>query len=363
MTPALAVWEKLEETHKNLSVIFFGRKHTFSGSKNLSWEYKVINGKKNTVFIDVVSGKLNRFSSVYNFFSPVFVLIGFFQALYFLQKFRPDLILSFGSYVSVPVVLAGWFLGIPVVSHEQSFLPGLATRINFPFSRVVCVSWQETQRYFKNNKKTVLTGNPVRNSLITAIPCQIDQFARLKKPVLFVTGGSQGSMFINRLVFANLKVLLENYSLVHQIGTEQNEKEITESLDALPSELKDRYLFRRNLTDEEMICLYRLSAVVISRSGINTVCELLFFQKKAILIPLPVSAGSEQLVNARFFLSHGIGRVVNQTDCHIEKLLSEIQILTEIKGENNFDLSQIKNASDKIALQVEEIYGRKNCKN
>ena len=88
------------------------------------------------------------------------------------MKEKPDLIFSKGGYVSVPPVVSGWILRIPVITHESDYTPGLATRINSRFSEKILISVGETARYFKKGymARIIETGNPVRQKFFSGDP-------------------------------------------------------------------------------------------------------------------------------------------------------------------------------------------------
>ena len=77
----------------------------------------------------LTTGRLQRTFTRYTIPSLLKVPVGFVQSLQFLRQIKPDVICSFGGYPAVPVVMAGWFLGIPSITHEQTLIPGLANKI------------------------------------------------------------------------------------------------------------------------------------------------------------------------------------------------------------------------------------------
>lgn len=132
LTPALAVMEKLRE--QGWQIVFFGRQHALEGDSSVSVEYQTIT-KLGISFISLTAGRLQRSFTRYTVFSFLKIPIGFIQSFYYLIKFKPTVILSFGGYVALPVALAGWMLKIPIVTHEQSVVPGLANKIIFKFAK------------------------------------------------------------------------------------------------------------------------------------------------------------------------------------------------------------------------------------
>src|SRR5437762_1718707 len=159
----------------------------------------------------IQTGKLRRYVSLQ---TPVDLLVrlpvGFFQALALVRRFKPDAIFSTGGYVCVPTVIAGWLLRVPSLTHEQTALVGLANRVAGRFATRVAISFPQSARYFSPGK-VVLTGNPVRPSILSGDARRAASLFNLDPslPVLYITGGAQGSHAINMAVRDALRRLLE----------------------------------------------------------------------------------------------------------------------------------------------------------
>src|SRR5436305_1641956 len=118
--PALAVIEKLP---KEIEILVVGRKYVFEGDRTLSLEYQTAT-KLRIPFKTLTTGRLQRKFTRYTFNSLLKIPIGLSQATNILTKFKPDAVLSFGGYISVPVTLAASILRIPLVLHEQTLEAG-----------------------------------------------------------------------------------------------------------------------------------------------------------------------------------------------------------------------------------------------
>src|SRR3989338_8397326 len=130
LAPALSVMEALP---KDTEVLFIGRKYGLEGDKALSLEYRTITGL-NILFVGINTGRLQRKLTRYtipSFFKLPFGMIRSFFALF---KFKPQVVVGFGGYVSVPVVLCAYLLRIPVVIHEQTLEAGFANRFLAKFA-------------------------------------------------------------------------------------------------------------------------------------------------------------------------------------------------------------------------------------
>src|SRR3989344_4966493 len=163
LTPALATIEELRKNPDD-EIIFIGRAHATEGDKAASVESTTITSL-GIKFYSINPGRLQRRFTRFTLGSLVKVPVGLIQALGILSRERPQAILSFGSYVAAPVVVAGWILGIPIITHEQTLRSGLSNKLIARFSKKIAVSWEESLEHFPKNK-TVLVGNPIRADLL-----------------------------------------------------------------------------------------------------------------------------------------------------------------------------------------------------
>lgn len=308
LTPALAL---IEAMPKNTQFIFAGRKHALEGDGALSLEYQTVS-KLSIPFIEVSAGRLQRKFSGQTFSSLLKIPKGFFQAISILKKHKPDVVVGFGGYVSVPFGIAASFLAIPLVIHEQAVSPGLANKILSPFASRICISWEETRPFFPR-AKTILTGLPIRKFSNQQLASSFQ--TKTKLPLIYITGGSQGSHFINSLIEQSLGELTKTFNILHQTGDAKEYGDfarLAKMRETLPREIRERYRVEKFIEPNLAGSVLSKVDLVISRSGINTIGELILFKKPALLIPLPIL--SEQKNNALFFKGLGFGEVLFQKD-------------------------------------------------
>lgn len=318
-TPALALIEELER-NREVQIYFFGRKYATEGSKSFSAEYLTIE-KKKIKFFEITTGRLQRRFTRYTISSLFKVPLGLIQSFYYLLKIRPKLIVSFGSYVSVPVVFAGWLLGIESITHEPALVPGLATKINSLFVKRIFLSWPQTQKYFDTTKTQVI-GNLIRKDIFKefAKSRDIRQFLERNKNLLYVTGGNQGSHFLNELIFQSQKYL-KNFSILHQLGTTNFQRDYKRA-----KRIKStNYKATSYISSQDIGAVFNKALIVISRAGSNTLWELVALGKVATLIPLPISASGEQEANAQVLEQAGAAIVLNQETLTSELFIQKIQ--------------------------------------
>lgn len=327
--PILAL---LEELPKDVKVLIVGRKYSLEGDQALSLEY-ITAQKHGIAFQSITTGRLQRKVTKHTFSSFFKLPVGFFQAYIIVKQFAPDIVFSSGGYVSLPVVFAASFCGIPVVLHEQTLGAGLANKIAARFASKICISWKTSQQYFPKHK-TVLTGNPVRKAFFTKDSSQQTIFASIPKTrkIIYVTGGSLGSHAINVLIEGCLPQLLKQYTVIHQTGDAKEFGDfdrlayIRASFDEA---LQKHYIVTKFVDPQEVSVLMSHADLVVARSGMSTITELLYLGKPALLIPLPFSQKNEQRKNAAFFKETGLGDWVEQKSLTPTLLFSKIQDMVE----------------------------------
>jgi UDP-N-acetylglucosamine--N-acetylmuramyl-(pentapeptide) pyrophosphoryl-undecaprenol N-acetylglucosamine transferase len=301
MSPALAVIEQL----KNEDIFYLGRKYTFEKDMAISLEYEEV-VKLGIPFYSINAARLQRKFTKQTIPSLLRFPSGFLQSVKILKQIKPDVVLGFGGYVSLPVVLAAYLLKIPIVIHEQTLEVGFANKIESKFANKVCMSWESSQKYFPK-EKTILTGNPLGSTILQTKPIN-----RNNLPILYITGGSGGSHVINILVEKSLDKLLEKFIVVHQTGDSKEFNDFDRlqiKKDKLDSSILNRYHLQRFYSPAEMAQNLASATLVVGRAGINTVTELIYLEKPALLIPLPFAQKNEQLKNAIFLKELGLGEI------------------------------------------------------
>jgi UDP-N-acetylglucosamine--N-acetylmuramyl-(pentapeptide) pyrophosphoryl-undecaprenol N-acetylglucosamine transferase len=301
-------------------------------------------------YYGVSVGKLRRYFDTKNFTDAFRVMKGYAEAKKHLQTIKPDLVFSKGGYVSVPVVRAAASLKIPCVIHESDITPGLANKLCLSAARVICCNFPETVKTLKN-KKAVLTGSPIRDELrhgnaeAALKLCGFDK----QKPVIMIIGGSLGAGSINDTARAALPTLLEDFQVIHICGDEKVDNMLLDKkgyiqFDYVKSELKD---------------LLAVSELVVSRSGANSICELLALKKPNLLVPLPYSySRGDQIENARSFESQGFSIVIDDDDLSPTLLVDKIHELyfTRAQYIETMEQSSQINSIQTIVDIIEKVY-------
>ena len=272
----------------------------------------------------ISSGKLRRYFDPKNFSDPFKVINGLRQAICLIHKLKPNVIFSKGGFVSVPVLLAARLCRVPAIIHESDITPGLANKIALPGATRICCNFPETMKYLPA-EKAVLTGSPIRQELLTGDAsaaralCGFDE----GRPVLFVVGGSSGSVVINNAVREALPGLLKKFQVVHMCGKDH----LDQSLMKTAGYQQFEYI------GKELRDIFALSDVVVSRAGANSICELLALHKPNLLIPLSAGASrGDQILNAASFEKQGFSMVLKEEDMTAATLSDAAETLYADRG-------------------------------
>ncbi|MFA6106739.1 MAG: undecaprenyldiphospho-muramoylpentapeptide beta-N-acetylglucosaminyltransferase [Patescibacteria group bacterium] len=325
VSPLLAIYDELTsppapligggETGEGYEFLWIGTKH---GVERAMVE------KEGIPFKAIYSGKLRRYFSLKNVSDIFFLKLGFFQSLFIMLKWRPNLVMSAGGFVSVPVVFAAWCLRVPVIIHQQDVRPGLANKLMAPFAKIITVTFEKSLVDY--GKKAVWTGNPVRQSLAENRRQKTDDRnfeSSSNLPVLLVVGGGTGAMFINNLVAESLSELTKFCQIIHVTG--KNKSPIPNH-----QSLITNYHSYEFLPADKMASAIKKADLVVTRAGMSFLTELSISGKPSIIIPIPDSHQSD---NAGYFAERSAAIVLEQAGLSPEKFVSRIkQLLADVKA-------------------------------
>ncbi len=277
---------------------------------------KTLMEAEGVAFKTIATGKLRRYFSWQNFSDCFRIILGCWQAFWYLRAFKPQLVFSKGGFVSVPVACSAWLLRIPVITHEADYSVGLANKIIMLFAREILYTFPQTQKFLRAGSKSQLTGLPIRREVLQGDPeqgkrlCKFPQL--LSKPVLLIMGGSLGAQRINQAVATILRRLLEDFYVVHLTGFGK------ESAAQHPHYAAFAFL------NEELPHILALADLVISRAGANAIFELLSLPRPMLLIPLSQGSRGDQLHNARYFVEQGWAHLLPEEGLDGQKLLAAL---------------------------------------
>lgn len=358
-TPAQAVIESLQKL--GVKIVYVGRRFTMEGDTSArSNEEETLTGL-GVKFIPSVTGRLQYYFTRYTIPSLLKIPLGFCQAFAIILQEKPDVILSFGGYVVVPLVVVGWLFSIPIIIHEQTLVGGLSNRVSAFFADKIAVSFKVKYPFPKD--KMVLTGNPLRGDFLNP-PKYPPRFLRElfiqakvhKLPIIVVTGGNQGSHVINQMISQIINDLTKIACVIHQTGDSKFGDYEKLTRQRMNLKYHQRVVVEKWFGGGDFSFVLKRADLVVTRAGANTLMELAYFGIPALVIPISYLYGDEQNKNAKFFQEVGLARILSQGNLSPEKLFKEIGLmikdLPKLKERAKRQDVVVKDAAKKLALET-----------
>lgn len=288
----------------------------------------ILLSQENFIIRTIASGKIRRYSSLQNITDILFKIpFGILQSFFLLLAIKPDLVFSKGGSGSIAVTYSAKILKIPVFLHESDAVPGLSNQRTSKWAKKIFISFPKTE-YF-NPKKTILSGNPIRNEVLGGDKRDAGELFGLtfSKPIFLIVGGSQGAEAINDFVLRILNDLLKIYEVIHVTGR-KNFKETAKEAEAVIDRDLEKYYHPIAFLDEEKLKhAYAAADIVISRSGSGSIFEIAALGKPSILVPLPSSAGDHQSKNAYNYAEGGACLVLEQENLTPNFFMENVRLL------------------------------------
>jgi UDP-N-acetylglucosamine--N-acetylmuramyl-(pentapeptide) pyrophosphoryl-undecaprenol N-acetylglucosamine transferase len=289
--PGMAIAEAFLEREKGNEVLFIGTERGIEARVLAGGKFPLKMIQARPIKGRSLIGKLKALWSL-----PMAVS----EALAILKEFQPQMVLGVGGYASGPALVAASLLGMKRAIHEQNVIPGMTNRLLKRVSQKIFVSFEETKRYFPE-KKTVVTGNPIRKEILKGRERKKgDRFT------LLIFGGSAGAHRINVSMMealASLNEIKSSLKIIHQTGKDD--------LDFVLKGYEEKgfdAVVRPFI--EEMAATYQMADLVVCRAGASTVAELAVCGRAAILIPYPFAAHNHQRINAQKLVERGAAKMI-----------------------------------------------------
>ncbi|MDF3033538.1 MAG: murG [Alphaproteobacteria bacterium] len=283
--------------------------------------------------------------------------VSFFVALGHMLRFRPLAVVGFGGYPSLPAVLAGKVMCLPTALHEQNAVLGRANRLLARIVKRIAVSYQTVKFTEAFQDKVILTGNPVRKSIIAVRGAPYQSPGPEEPFRVLIIGGSQGARIFSSVI---PKALCELPQELRQrlVVDQQCRKELlditTEAYRQSGISVNARPFF------EDMDRYLREAHLVIGRAGASTIAELTASGRPAILVPFAAAADNHQQANAAVLGESGAALVVLERDfnaANLQKILVKIMGKDKIlktMAQKMYSLGQ-PDATVKLAQMVRDL--------
>lgn len=340
--PALAIAKSLDSKVSNIEFLFVGANNKMEMEKIPNAGYEIIGLW--------ISG-FHRRLTFSNLLFPVKLIYSLISSYFIINKFNPDLVIGTGGFASGPILYVAAKKKIPTLIQEQNSYAGITNRILSSYVNKVCVAYDDMQKFFPA-EKIILTGNPIRDNIITSnlVDVSVSKEFEIDKNKLtvLVIGGSLGAKSINTAIKSKLHLFKENnLNLIWQTG---------ESFGLMAqnaiSEL-NVYGIKNHVFVKDMHIAYQLCDIIISRAGAIAISEICCIGKPTILVPSPNVAENHQYKNAQSLVNKKAALVVNDKDAN-DKLVESIinlynnKVLQSTLGEN-IKKMEVKNSANTIA--------------
>ncbi len=308
--PAMAVADALKE--QGAMVYYVGNK------RNMEFRLAQEKGYK---FLHVGVSGMPRKLNLKFFYWGVRLVRAILYSIKYIKKYKPNAVFATGGYVSAPMLFACRITKTPYMMHDCDAMPGLVTRRLSKRAKYVSLAFEKAKRYIPN-KKTIVTGNPIRAEFKTMT--KDDALSRLglkNKLTLTIMGGSQGAKAINNAAIEILKEFVQEYDLqvIFQTGKKNYDETIEKLKYIYPAWEQEGGILLKPYFDD-MISVLKASDIVISRAGSLSLSEICASGCASILVPYPYAAANHQRINAKYMLENGASVYIEDKDLEPNKL-------------------------------------------
>ncbi len=323
INPAIAIANTLKEQYKDFECLFVGAyggmEATLVPKAGYNIEFVKVRGFKRKLSVSNIDAAIKAVTSVR-------------AAKKIIKRFSPQVVVGTGGYASWAAVKAASALGIPTLIHEQNAFPGVTTRRLSKYADRVCISFDESRKFFDDSvkDKLILTGNPLKPEIINADRSVARKELGLDDQVYILSfGGSLGAEKVNEYVFGMLDSFVKDNSKVraiHATGKNGNAKygQIAENkglTKAQNIEIREYiYDMHRQLAAADL---------VICRAGAITLAENCCMGKPSILIPSPNVTDNHQYKNAKVLADAGAALLLEEAKTDSTVLTTAVKDLTE----------------------------------
>ncbi|ATW28507.1 undecaprenyldiphospho-muramoylpentapeptide beta-N-acetylglucosaminyltransferase [Candidatus Formimonas warabiya] len=317
--PALAIAKGLQNKIREAEILYVGTK------KGLEAE---IVPKAGLPFQTISVEGLSRPFSYRTLASVFKACKGCWEGWHILRAFRPHVVIGTGGYVCGPLVFAAATLGIPTLLHEQNAVPGLTNRILARLVDGICVTFEDSLKYFPAKEKVHLTGLPVRQEIMG-----MERLTGIKalglsanKTTIVVTGGSRGARSLNLAMSRAYGKLLQRdqvqfYHITGPGGYEEMLSFLAQeniSLDGRENLRIVPYLY-------EMEYALAAADIIVGRAGASFLSEIMLRGLPSVLVPYPYAAANHQEYNARSLEKKGAAKMVLDQELEQGKLFTALE--------------------------------------
>ncbi len=344
--PAIAIANELKRRFPDSEILFVGAKDKMEMQKVPQAGYEI-----KGLWIAGIQRKLTLDNAMF----PFKLISSLFKSRKIVRQFKPDVVIGTGGFASGPLLRAAESLNVPTVVQEQNSYPGITNKWLAKKAEKICVAYEGLERFFPK-EKIVVTGNPVREDLISVGEKRDEAIQTYgldpEKKTLLVLGGSLGSRRINQLIAKELvwltaqgvQVLWQCGKLYFEEYSHYGEKDGVQVLSFI----------------DRMDLVYAAADMVISRSGASSVSELCIVGKPVLFIPSPNVAEDHQTKNAMALVNNDAAVMVKDSVAINElfptalKLVKDKNRLKQLAA-NSLQMAKPKATDDIVNVILNEV--------
>ena len=255
--------------------------------------------------------KRNILSKTYAIFKAMI------YALRVILKYRPNVVIGFGGYVTFAALTVAWLLGIKIVLHEQNAVLGRVNRCFFLFAHRVAICFDKV-KYINNYTKCIKTGNPVTEEIVATPYTTFND-----KINVLVLGGSQGAKIFGEIVPQAINNLPDNIKKKLFVIQQCRKEQIQEVSSAYAQEIDcDLRTFFPDVAEK-----IKAAHLIICRAGASTIAEITTIGRPAIYVPYPHAKNDHQTYNVLPLVKANAGILIKQevlTAQHLSRILNDL---------------------------------------
>ncbi len=340
--PSLSI---INQIHNHLFIII-----TDERGEDYFKNFFVNEGISFKIFTHKLSSPSNKF--IINKLKSLFqIFISILKSILLIIHYKPDAIIGFGGYPSFAPIIASKIFRVPSIIHEQNTVIGRANKFLSKITNILALSFIDIDN-IQQNKRFIYTGNPVRQEFYEIGKIKYLPPAKKNFFYILIYGGSLGSKFFSEylpsIICSLPKSIKEKIKIIQQVRKEdlklvrKNYK-----LNKIDAEIS---IFFKDISEK-----FKISHLIITRSGGSSVAEVLASNRPVIFIPLPTSLDNHQYENARFLERYKGGWLIDQNN----KTIDELERLIKQLLQNPKNLVEASNQLKKLACRLEKLRNNK----
>ncbi len=344
--PAISIANALKKKHTDAEILFVGAEKRMEMQRVPAAGYNIIG---------LPIAGFDRKNLLKNLAVLIKLIRSQWKARQIIKKFKPHVAVGVGGYASGPTLKTAEMMGIPTLIQEQNSYAGVTNKLLAKKACKICVAYEGMEKFF-DKEKIILTGNPVRQNLLSGTmerdkAIRSFQLSPEKKTILII-GGSLGARTINNCIIHGLeKIKQSNIQIIWQTGKFY----INEALEAIHASDNPEMIYTTDFITD-MNAAYSAADLVISRAGAGSISEFCLLKKAVILVPSPNVAEDHQTKNALALVEKQAALYVKDAEAEEKLLDMAIQSVhnAELLSSLSTNISKLAlyNSADIIADEV-----------